>query len=105
VNRTHVEYLKGQLAVGGWHPDLPRLERLASAADMSQLDYAEAWLWVHYLLESPEGHATLITSLLADLDHDQPGAPLSERIRAAIPRANDAVMAHLKSLPTELAGR
>ena len=51
VNRTHVDYLRGQLATAAWQPDLPRLEQLAAAGDMTQLDYAEAWLWVHFLLE------------------------------------------------------
>jgi hypothetical protein len=104
VNRTHVEYLNGQLAVGGWQPNLPRLEAIKSAADMTQLDYAEAWLWVHFLLESPDGHASVLTTFLTDLYRAEPPSPLSERIRAAIPKADAAVVAHLKSLPVDAVG-
>jgi hypothetical protein len=98
LNRTHVEYLRGQLAVGGWRPDLARLERLASAGDMTQLDYAEAWLWVHFLLESPRGNPDVLTNFLAASGGEQPSATLSARIRGQIPQADLAVIEHLRSL-------
>ena len=51
VNRSHVDYLAG--AAGGRR--LAAQSAAAGAAhrggDMTQLDYAEAWLWVHFLLE------------------------------------------------------
>jgi len=98
VNRMHVDYLNGQLAVGGWRPSLPRLEQLTAAADMTQLDYAEAWLWVHFLLESPQGKPELITGYLADLRTLEHAAPLSERLSGQLPPLHPALISHLKSL-------
>jgi len=98
VNRLHVDYLNGQLAVGGWRPSLPRLEQLASAAEMTQLDYAEAWLWVHFLLESPEGKPEALTGYLADLRAMEHAAPLSERLKTQLVQPHPALVNHLKSL-------
>jgi hypothetical protein len=98
VNRMHVDYLNGQLAVGGWRPNLPRLEQLTVAAEMTQLDYAEAWLWVHFLLESPEVSAELLTKYLADLRTLDEAAPLSERLAASLPQPQPTLVKHLKSV-------
>jgi hypothetical protein len=98
VNRLHVEYLNGQLAVGGWSPDLRRLEQLTAAAEMTQLDYAEAWLWVHYLLEGPDDRAALITDHLAQLRGGATPAPISQRLAGVAPDAAARAIGHLKSL-------
>ena len=43
-----------------WHPNLARLESLVSAGQMEQMDYAESWAWIHWLLEStPERREAL----------------------------------------------
>jgi hypothetical protein len=98
VNQMHVDYLTGQLAIGGWRPNLPRLEQVTSAADMGQVEYAEAWLWVHYLLESQDGKADVLTEYLAALRTGEPVAPLSERLAAVIPQPAPAAIEHLRSL-------
>jgi hypothetical protein len=98
INRAHIEYLTGQLAVGGWKPDLARLERLTAAATMTQLDYAESWLWVHFLLESNPDRAQLVTSYLADLTKDEPTAPLTDRIARQMAHPEPALLEHLASL-------
>jgi hypothetical protein len=98
VNRMHVDYLNGQRAVGRWRPSLPRLEQLAVAGDMTQLDYAEAWLWVHFLLESDAGESSLVQQYLAELRSDGPAAPLSDRIGARMEHAETALLEHLKSV-------
>jgi hypothetical protein len=98
VNRMHVDYLNGQLVVGGWRPNLRRLEQLTVAADMTQLDYAEAWLWVNFLLESDVGKASLIQHYLAELRNEGLTSPLSDRIRSRIEHAETALLEHLKSV-------
>jgi hypothetical protein len=98
VNRMHVDYLNGQVAVGGWRPSLPRLEQLAVAADMTQLDYAESWLWVHFLLESEVGKAALVQQYLAELRGDGTAAPLSDRIATRVENVETALLKHLKSV-------
>jgi hypothetical protein len=97
LHRPHIEYLLGQQAVG-WQPDLPRLEAHHSAGDMTQLDYAEAWLWVHFLLEGSGEKATLLTTYLNDLRTGQPAEPLSARLRQRLARAEPALIEHLESL-------
>jgi hypothetical protein len=97
LHRPHIDYLVGQRAVG-WQPDLPRLEALNSAGDMTQLDYAEAWLWVHFLLEGSGEKATLLTTYLNDLRTGQPAEPLSARLRQRLVRAEPALIEHLESL-------
>lgn len=97
-NRTHVDHLNGQLAIGNWRPNLPRLEQLETAADMRQLEYAESWLWVHFLLNSPDGKAGLLTSYLAALRTGEAVSPLSERIAGGVEQPATALLAHLKSI-------
>jgi hypothetical protein len=98
VNRAHVDYLLAQLAVGSWRPDLPRLERLAVAGDMTQLDYAESWLWVHYLLESPEAPPALLSEHLNALRKDSPPATLGEKLSSGVITRDASLLAHLTSL-------
>jgi hypothetical protein len=99
VNRTHVEYLRQQIAAGAWQPNLPRLEQLAAAETMTRLDYAEAWLWVHLLLESQSDGRQWMADYLAGLQRDRPPIPLSATLSERLPDANVALIAHLQSLP------
>ena len=101
VNRPHVDQLLSQLATGAWHPDLPHLEALADAATMTQLDYAEAWLWVHFLLESPSGSPAVLTDYLAALRRGEPAAALHATLPGRLPTAapvDAAIVEHLRSL-------
>ena len=52
LNRPHVERLAAELSRRDWWPDLRRLEAIESVAAMTQRDYAEAWAWVHFLLQT-----------------------------------------------------
>jgi hypothetical protein len=52
IHATHVAHLSGRLLEGTWRPDLDRMEALASAGELSQDHYAEAWAWVHWLLHT-----------------------------------------------------
>ncbi len=98
VNRMHVDTLNGQLAIGNWRPQLQRLEQLTAVADMKQLEYAESWLWVHFLLESEGGKADVLTDYLAALRTGEPVAPLSERLSGVLAQPAPALVEHLKSL-------
>jgi hypothetical protein len=97
-NEAHIEMLNKQVAAGTWQPDLVRLESLRSAADMTQQDYAEAWAWVHYLLESQDGKAELLTSYLTDLAAQSPAEPLSARIGKRLAAPQLAVCEHIRIL-------
>ncbi len=99
MNRLHVEFLHQQHAAGEWRPDLTHLEQLASAADMTQADYAEAWAWVHFLLESEDDKTNVLTDYLADLQQGGAGARLSTRLRKRLAGPELALAEHIETLP------
>ncbi len=108
LHRDHVARLAGRLLEGTWQPDLARLEALASAGEMSQDHYAEAWCWAHWLLRTTPARKRLLEEYLADIRRDPATAPLSARLRAdphagANPAA--AVKEHLASLGGVTVGR
>jgi len=57
---AHAELLRGELALGAWRPDLARLERITSVDQMTQLDYAECWAWVYFLLRADSQNAAVL---------------------------------------------
>ena len=58
-NQAHIDLLSA--ARHRWSPDLMQLERLTEASQMDQLDYAEAWLWIHFCLNTTaERRVTLL---------------------------------------------
>lgn len=97
-NEAHVDMLTKQAVAGTWQPDLTRLEALTSAANMTQQDYAEAWAWVHYLLESEHGKADVLTGYLADLAAQPNVVPLSARLDKQLAGPHLALGEHIRTL-------
>jgi len=97
VNRTHLDYLAAKVDLEDWQPALTRLEELPSAASMTQADYAEAWAWVHFLLESGD-KAAILTEYLSELRQDGTAAPISTRIGKRLAGPELAMLEHLQSL-------
>lgn len=95
INRPHVGQLVQRLAQGGWRPDLRRLETLANAGDMTQLDYAESWAWAHWLLESSPKRKTLLRGYLASLRQAGVAEPLSLQLARSEPDAPRALAEHV----------
>lgn len=98
LNQGHLDLLAQKIAAGDWRPDMTRLERLTSAALMTQADYAEAWAWVHFLLESGDGKAEVITDYLTDLRQGAAGTELSTRVNKLLAGPELALVEHLDSL-------
>jgi hypothetical protein len=101
VHRAHVAHLAGRLIEGTWRPDLNRLEALASAGELTQDHYAEAWCWVHWLLCTTPERRSLLQDYLAAVRRDGQTAPLSVRLRQApgVPADLPAeVQGHLEAL-------
>jgi hypothetical protein len=94
LNAPHLDQLRG---LENFRPNLPRLEQLSSAAEMTQLDYAESWAWVHFLLESDVDKAALLTDYLADLQQGS-AATLSTRLQKRLADAESALVEHLQTL-------
>jgi hypothetical protein len=103
VNQPHVDLLLAQCTAGTWRPNLQRLEQLVDAGAMTQVDYAEAWLWVHMLLaQHPPGDPQEpIAAYLAALRARTPPKPLSATLAERLPEfgaAERAAIHHLESL-------
>lgn len=93
----HVEELMRSLHAG-WRPHLARLEQLTSAADMQQLDYAESWAWVHFLLHSTPQRRQLLHETLRDLHEHRTARLLSRALRERAPEPERALVEHVRRL-------
>ncbi|MEL7496248.1 MAG: DUF1570 domain-containing protein [Planctomycetota bacterium] len=99
VNASHLFLLNEELASGRWQPDLQRLEQLESAALMSQMDYAESWLWTHFLLTNDEANRKpIVQAHLQQLIANGEAFPVSAAVAREFPDAESQLLAHLGSL-------
>ena len=105
VNQPHLALLAEQAQNGSWSPDLVRLESLASAGDMTQLDYAEAWLWTHWLLTATPRHLEALQSTVKQLRLSGGGEPLSKRIEKLSSWPHRSVLEHLRQELGEMTNR
>jgi hypothetical protein len=98
VNRPHLESLSQRLAEGTFQPNLPRLEQITDAAQLSQADYAEAWAWVHLLLEGKPDATPLLKGYLAALRREGGAEPLSKALLRLYPAIDRELVDHLRLL-------
>jgi hypothetical protein len=102
LNRPHVEELRAALAVGQWKPDLARLRNLTDGSAMTQLDYAESWLWTHWMIRStPQGKATLQTYLRSLRGQPEQDLDLAAALAQQFPNPAVEVLRHLDRLPSK----
>ena len=99
LNRAHVETLRRARREADWKPDLNRLEQLVSVADMTQLDYAEAWAWVHLMLESTPPRREALQQYLNTLRGGGTASSLWATLRNLQANPEAAFLRHLESLP------
>lgn len=97
-NVSHIELLRGLHRNENWEPDLPRLERLAVLSEMRQQEYAEAWLWVHFLMETSRERRLLLQSYLGILREKAQARPLSDSLFGSEPHARTVLRDHLRTL-------
>ncbi len=98
LNRPHVELLLAQAKSSAWQPDLRRLERLSTAAEMKQSDYAESWAWVHMLLEGGGPRRELLQRYLRALRQEGTVDPLSAQLARTGGSPEQLVSEHLARL-------
>jgi hypothetical protein len=98
LHAAHLAHLAGRLIEGTWQPDMGRLEALASAGELSQDHYAEAWCWVHWLLDTTPERRALLQDYLAEVRRDPAAPPLSVRLRMVSGDPAGEVRAHVESL-------
>jgi hypothetical protein len=80
LNKPHVDMLAGGAGLN-WRPDLRRLEQLRSAGAMTQMDYAESWAWVHWLLETTPERQSFLRGYLNRMREVGEIEPLSIALR------------------------
>ncbi len=78
----HIRLLLAELRDGRWHPNLDRLQHLDALEEMQHLEYAESWLWTHFLLQTTESRQALLKTYLQDqiLGKQADQTPLPERL-------------------------
>ncbi len=101
INTTHVRILASALRNEDWKPDLDRLESLAQDVDLTSLQYAESWLWVHFLLNCDAHTRSLICQTLRQLRETGQAPPIAAGIQEWLPDANHLLIMHLKKLADE----
>ncbi len=108
VHREHVDRLAGKLLEGTWQPDLQRLEACVDAGLLTQDHYAEAWCWVHWLLETSAERRVVLQDMLAETRRDPAAAPLSvglARSEGGLAAASQDLVDHLLQLEKQATGR
>jgi hypothetical protein len=100
MNRPHLVGLAGQLQLDLWRPDLARLETFEGPFEMTLLDYAEAWAWAHFLMESDPKRAALLSEYLLELRRYGTAEPLSERLRHSLSDPEAMLVEHVRKLAT-----
>lgn len=97
-HERHIDWLVDQYRQRLWSPNLHRLESLSRPQEMTQTDYAEAWLWVHFMQhDSPETLAVLRESL-AELQATSDAQMLVSHLLDRIPEAGGRLLDHLHEL-------
>lgn len=96
-NAPHVELLLNG-ALLGWKPDLRRLESLTEPGKMTQLDYAESWAWMYWLLETTPERQAFLRGYLNRFQQDSTIEPLSVALRTLHYDFEKQLSDHLASL-------
>ena len=97
-NSPHFHLLLEKYDAGQWQPDLPRLETLRKASSLTQMDYAESWLWVHYLLHHDVQTSALIQEHLHQIRLDPTKAKTLQQLLAESDRDATELPSHLEYL-------
>lgn len=105
LHHQHIYHLTEMARQQNWQPSLTRLESLTNAAEMSQLEYAESWLWVHYMLESDMETRKALQDQLARFRMTGDAEPLSHHLAELIEDGEQAVIDHLERLGTKVGGK
>ncbi len=98
LNRNHIFLLTNEYRKGKWQPNLERLEMFREPTDFSQLEYAEAWLWVHFLMHESTETRKIVQDALARLRMSGESQSISRMIETQFPDVQIQLAEHLKRL-------
>lgn len=96
-HRGHLKTLQTARA-DGWNPSLYQLEQLSDFRRMSQRDYAEAWGWVHFMLQSDEASQETLLNYIAELKDQTVAAPLMPHLEKATPTYYNGLISHVSTM-------
>jgi hypothetical protein len=99
-NSPHFHLLIDRYDSGQWTPDLPRLEKLRNAGALTQMDYAESWLWVHYLMHHDVETAMLLQKHLEDIEQNPATASTLDELLSRHNHDATELLSHLEYLRT-----
>lgn len=98
LNGAHIYHLSNELRQENWQPNLATLESLTSASSLTQTQYAESWLWVHFLLSGDQKSRAIIQETLAQLRDSGTAEPIEPKVEAHFPDFKTQLIVHLKGL-------
>ena len=78
-------------------PSLEALEKKDELAEMGQIEYRDAWAWVHFMLYGPAPARQALTAYLADLRQQKATAELSRRLRDRMPDLEEQFARHFRT--------
>lgn len=96
-HRAHLRYLQKARA-DGWNPSLYQLEQLSDFQKMTQRDYAEAWGWVHFMLQSDPNARQVLVDYLAELQNKSIPAPFMPRLERVSPGYYNGMISHVSNM-------
>ena len=102
LNYPHVYLLSKTFRQGKWEPDLEQLERSNRPAEFSQIQYAESWLWIHFLIESDPSTREILQKHLARLRMTGQAPDMSIVLQDADPEISKRLLQHLKEMAESL---
>jgi hypothetical protein len=102
LNEPHVRLIAEAIRESNWRPDLPRLETMKNAAELTQLDYAEAWLWVHFLLNEDAQTNSMLCQVLQQYQQTGTAMQLGEQLHSYLPDVRARLISHLRSLADQM---
>ena len=97
-NSPHFHLLLQKYDGGQWEPDLARLESLRKASELTQLDYAESWLWVHYLLHHDKSSPKLLQNYIRQIRVDPARVESLQQLLQNNNRDATELLSHLEYL-------
>ena len=101
-NSEHVYLLNESFRRGDWEPNLQALQAIEDPAGMNQIQYAESWLWIHFLLQNKNDHKQILQDQLARLRMSAESEPLTKFVDKQIDDKDIVIIEHLKRLAEEL---
>ena len=96
LNWAHVQHLAEAFEQETWTPSLGRMESLYDPTKLTQTDYAEAWLWTHFLL-SEDSTAALVRSQMQRYQN-KTGVSWTAKVHHLVHDPNQRLLEHLQKL-------